>query len=75
MFYSPLPRPIRLFDTREPIQNFEACEYLSQPLSGVVELTKQARIVCGSLTIPATAQVIVGNATAILPAGNGYLTM
>src|SRR5262249_21602502 len=69
LLYSPLTHPIRLFDTRAPIPGFPACEYLSQPLTGGAELVKQARITCDGLTIQASAQAIVGNATVIVPAG------
>ncbi len=75
LYYHPLPKPIRLFDTRSPIQGFPACEYLSQPLAAGIELVKQARISCDGLTIPADAMAIVGNATAVSPSGSGFVTM
>lgn len=73
LYYHPLPRPIRLFDTRGPIAGFPACEYLSQPLTGGAEFVKQARINCDSISIPSDAQAIVGNATVVYPSGNGYI--
>jgi photosystem II stability/assembly factor-like uncharacterized protein len=73
--YYPLPRPIRLFDTRAPIPGFAACEYLNQPLVAATELVKQARITCDGITIPSTAQAIVGNATIVNPAAGGFATL
>jgi hypothetical protein len=73
--YYPLPRPIRLFDTRAPIPGFPACEYLNQPLAADGELVRQARISCDGITIPANAQAIVGNATVVGPSGNGFITL
>jgi hypothetical protein len=75
LFYHPLPRPIRLFDTRAPIPGFAACEYLNQPLVADGELAKQARITCDGITIPADAQAIVGNATVVGPSGGGFITL
>jgi len=75
LYYHPLPKPIRLFDTRSPIPGFPACEYLSQPLTAGSELVKQARISCDGLTIPADAMAVVGNATAVSPSGSGFITM
>ncbi|MGE0884883.1 MAG: S8 family serine peptidase [Blastocatellales bacterium] len=75
LLYSPLPSPIRLFDTRAPIAGFPACEYLSQPLAGGGELVKNAFVNCGGVTIPPTAQAINGNATVIQPSGNGFITL
>lgn len=75
LYYHPLPKPIRLFDTRAPIPGFPACEYLSQQLTAGNELAKQARITCDGITIPSDAQAIVGNATVVGPAGTGFITL
>jgi hypothetical protein len=75
LLYNPLPRPIRLFDTRAPIPGFPACEYLNQPLLADAELAKQARITCDGITIPAAAMAIVGNATVTGALGNGFITL
>src|SRR5262249_40376672 len=75
LMYYPLPRPIRLFDTRAPIPGFPACEFLNSPRAGGQELERQARITCDGITIPAGAQAIVGNATVVGPAGSGYVTI
>lgn len=73
--YYPLPRPIRLFDTRAPIPGFPSCAYLSSPLPGGSTITRQTRISCDGITIPSTAQAVVGNATVINPAGNGFISI
>lgn len=75
LFYTPLTTPIRLFDTRAPIPGFPACEFLNQPLLANGEIVRQARVLCDGITIPAGAQAIVGNATAITPAGSGFITL
>jgi subtilisin-like proprotein convertase family protein len=75
LLYNPLPRPIRLFDTRAPIPGFAACEYLNQPLVANAELAKQARITCDGITIPAAAQAVVGNATVTGALGGGFITL
>jgi hypothetical protein len=75
LLYNPLPRPIRLFDTRAPIPGFAACEYLNQPLLADAELVKQARITCDSITIPAAAQAVVGNGTVTQALGDGFITL
>ena len=73
--YYPLPRPIRLLDTRagEP-----ACDTPGVPLTGSTVRTEVARLTCNGITIPANAQAVVGNATAVnmTPgAGTGYVTL
>ncbi|MEP7341448.1 MAG: putative Ig domain-containing protein, partial [Acidobacteriota bacterium] len=73
LYYHPLPKPIRLLDTRAGEGN---CDSLSTPIPAGTSLTTQARITCESLTIPAAAQAIVGNATVINGSGQvGYLTI
>ncbi len=75
LMYYPLPKPIRLFDTRAPIPGFASCEYLNQPLAANSELVKNARITCDSVTIPANAAAITGNATVVNPTGAGFITL
>lgn len=75
LFYSPLPQPIRLFDTRAPITGFAACEYLSQPLAANSELIKNAHVVCNGYIIPNTARAISGNSAAVVPANSGYIIL
>lgn len=72
MFY-PLPRPIRLVDTRPGQGN---CDNVGAPISGGSSLATLARIVCEGITIPSSAQAIVGNVTVINQSGlSGYLTI
>jgi hypothetical protein len=75
LYYHPLPRPIRLFDTRAPIPGFPACEYLNQPLVADGEIVRQARITCDGITIPTDAMVVVGNATVTGALGSGFITL
>jgi hypothetical protein len=73
LYYHPLPKPIRLLDTRAGQGN---CDSVSTPIPAGTSLTTQARVTCESLTIPAAAQAIVGNATVINGSGQtGYLTI
>ena len=68
LLFTPLT-PARLLDTRTGASG--ACFLPSTPLTGGVETSQVARGVC---TIANTAQAIVGNATTVLPAANGFLT-
>src|SRR5207248_7683274 len=72
--YYPLPRPIRLLDTR-PGQ--PACLAPGVPLPGDASTTIVARRTCDGVTIPAGAQAIAGNATAVGTTGaaGGYATL
>lgn len=75
LLYSPLPKPIRLYDTRAPIPGFPACEYLNQPINADSELAKSAHTTCDGITIPPTAKAVVGNATVVAASGNGFITL
>ena len=76
LYYHPLPpQPIRLLDTR-PGQ--PACDTPGTPLIGDAVRTELARLTCGGVTIPASAQVIVGNATVVnntADSGSGFITL
>ncbi|MEP7342406.1 MAG: S8 family serine peptidase [Acidobacteriota bacterium] len=73
LYYHPLPKPVRLLDTRPGEGN---CDNVGTPITGGTSLTKLARITCEGLTIPAAAQAIVGNATVLNVSGEvGYLTI
>ena len=69
LYFHPLPRPVRLLDTRA---NFAACYAPGAPLPGTTETTQQATGDCAGLTIPASAKAIIGNATTVNPQGTGY---
>jgi RHS repeat-associated protein len=71
--YFPLPRPVRLMDTRAGQGN---CDSVSAPINAGTSLTVQGRGTCEALTIPANAQALAGNVTVINPnAQAGYLTL
>ncbi len=72
LFY-PLPRPVRLMDTRPNQGN---CDSLSTPIAAGTSLTTLARTTCEGIVIPAAAQAVVGNLTAINQGTqSGYLTI
>ncbi|MEP7338039.1 MAG: PQQ-dependent sugar dehydrogenase [Acidobacteriota bacterium] len=72
MFY-PLPRPVRLLDTRAGQGN---CDSVSTPIAAGTSLSIVARATCESITIPASAQAVVGNLTVINQTAQiGYLTI
>jgi len=73
MFY-PLPRPVRLMDTRAGQGN---CDNVSTPIAAGTSITMLARTTCEGVTIPANAQAVVGNLTVINqdPQNTGYLTI
>jgi len=74
LYYHPLPQPIRLLDTR-PGQT--ACDAPGRPLTGGASRTANARLTCGVVSIPATAQAVVGNATVVNDTGasGGFVTL
>ncbi|MFN0085967.1 MAG: PKD domain-containing protein [Blastocatellia bacterium] len=69
LYFHPLPRPVRLLETRA---SFAGCYTPGAPLPGLAESTQQAAGDCAGLTIPAAARAIVGNATTVNPQGTGY---
>ncbi|MFN0112306.1 MAG: beta strand repeat-containing protein [Blastocatellia bacterium] len=71
LLFNPLPRPVRLLETRA---GFGGCYTPNAPLAAGSTRTQQARGVCDGVTVAATAQAIVGNATVVAPTGSGYLT-
>ena len=72
LYFHPLPKPIRLLETRA---GFTGCFSPGAPIPGGADTPQQARLTCNGVTIPAAAQAIVGNATTIAPAALGYLTL
>ena len=72
LYFHSLPTPIRLLETRigQP-----GCFTPGTPLAGGADTTQQGTGTCGSVTIPATAKALVGNATTVNPAAGGYLTL
>jgi len=73
LFYHPLPRPVRLLDTRNGQQ---ACDTPNSPLTAGGTRTETARLICSGVTIPVSAQAVVGNATVVSQSGGeGYITL
>ncbi len=69
LFFHPLPAPVRLLDTRA-MQT--ACTTPGTPIGANTEVLQQGNAICG---IPATASALVGNATTVGPAAQGFLTL
>jgi hypothetical protein len=82
LYFHPLPSPVRLLETRPSLGG---CITPGTPLVGTgnpnadpnLDLLLQGRspITAPCNTIPAAAQVLVGNATSVFPSGSGYLTI
>lgn len=72
LYFHPLTTPVRMLDTRA---GQIACDTPGAPIAGGVERTQQGRIFCNGITIPSGALALVGNATAVTPSGQGFLTL
>ncbi|MGH9798934.1 MAG: hypothetical protein ACRD82_01080, partial [Blastocatellia bacterium] len=72
LYFHPLPKPIRLLDTR-PLAT--GCTTPGTPIPAATDTTQSSHLTCDSVTIPSTAKAIVGNATVVGPPNNGYLTL
>ncbi len=72
LYFHPLPRPVRLLETRA---GFSGCFAPGTPLPGGVNTVQQGTGSCGGLTIPPEALALVGNATTVNPVALGYLTL
>ena len=72
LYFHPLPKPIRLLETRA---GFSGCFASNAPIPGGADTAQQARLTCDGVTIPAAALAIVGNATTVGPTAAGYLTL
>ncbi len=82
LFFHALATPVRLLETRP---GFTGCLAPGAPLTGTgdpnanpnLDLLLQGRspVAAPCNSIPATAQVLVGNATSVLPNAGGYLTI
>ena len=72
LYFHPLPRPVRLLETRT---GFSGCFAPATPLPGGVNTTQQGTGSCAGLTIPSEALALVGNATTVNPVALGYLTL
>jgi hypothetical protein len=73
LYFHPLPRPLRLLDTRA---GEGLCDSVGTPIAAGTSITKQARLTCEGITIPAAAQALAANATVVnLSPEAGYLTL
>lgn len=72
LYFHPLPKPIRLLETR---LGQTGCFTPGTPLVGNTDTIQQGTTTCDSVTIPATAKALVGNATTVLPSANGFITL
>lgn len=71
LLFTPLIHPVRLLDTRAGLT---ACYTPNARLFLGSTRTQPARGACNGVTIAANALAIVGNATVVFPAPDGYLT-
>ena len=62
LYYHPLPRPVRLLDTRP---GMTACDAPGAQLQAGGARTEAARTTCNGVVLPNDAQAIVGNATVV----------
>jgi len=62
LYYHPLPRPVRLLDTRA---GTVACDAPGAPLQADAPRAETARTTCDGVIIPNEAQAVVGNATVV----------
>lgn len=72
LYFHPLPKPIRLLETRS---GQTGCDTPGVPLTGGSVRTQSGWVTCDGATIPTAAQALVGNATAVNPVAQGYLTL
>ncbi|HWS88219.1 MAG TPA: PKD domain-containing protein [Pyrinomonadaceae bacterium] len=72
LYYHPLPHPVRLLDTRA---GYTACDAPGAPLAADSVRTETARTTCNGVTIPNDAKAIVGNATVVTPASQGWIIL
>ncbi len=69
LYFHPLPAPVRLLDTRI---GQTACTTPGSPILAGQELLQLGNGIC---SIPSTARVLVGNATAVNPLARGNITL
>ncbi len=72
LYFHPLPKPVRLMDSRV---GATACFTPSALLSAGSTLTQLGTTTCDGVTIPGGALALVGNATVVSPQANGFLTL
>ncbi len=72
LYFHPLPKPVRLLDTRT---GAAACFTPETLLAAGSTTTQLGTTTCDGVLIPAGAQALVGNATVVSPQANGFLTL
>ena len=74
LYFHPLGKPVRKLETR-PELFYPGCETPRAKLQAGSTRTMQGRFTCDGVTIPAAAQALVGNLTAVNANGSGQATM
>ncbi|HMV84552.1 MAG TPA: SBBP repeat-containing protein [Blastocatellia bacterium] len=72
LYFHPLPKPIRLLETRAGLTG---CFAPGTPIAANTDTPQPARVICDGVTIPFEALAIVGNATTVGPQSGGFLTL
>ncbi|MFN0107552.1 MAG: S8 family serine peptidase [Blastocatellia bacterium] len=72
LYFHPLPSPVRLLETRV---GQTGCDTPQMQLPGGSARTQPGQVTCNGITIPASAKALVGNATVVNPAEQGFLTL
>lgn len=72
LFFHPLPKPIRLLETR---QGLSGCQTPGAALQANSTRLQTGVLTCNGVTIPTGAQALVGNATSTNSQSNGFLTL
>ena len=74
LYFHPLPKPVRKLETR-PELFYPGCETPRAKLQAGSVRTMSGRFTCDGVTIPAAAQALVGNLTAVNANANGFATV
>ena len=72
LYFHPLPKPVRLLDTRP---GASACFAPGAPLQANTDTSQISTTTCDGVLIPAGALALTGNATTVSPQANGFLTL
>ena len=72
LYFHPLPKPVRLLDTRT---GAFACFTPEEALQGDTDTPQIGTTTCDGVLIPAGAMALTGNATTVSPQANGFLTL
>ncbi|HKG12239.1 MAG TPA: S8 family serine peptidase [Pyrinomonadaceae bacterium] len=75
LYYHPLPKPVRLLDTRI---GQTACDAPGSPIVGGNSRNESARTTCGGVVVPDDAKAVAGNVAVVntlAGAGSGHVTL